>query len=499
MEQLSSSISATTNLTKKTTFPYTTVPAFEISAGYVDGMGGIMVTALSPLVKGEEQKHWEEYSMENQEWLKESEYLREVHPHHTNALYGTYQDHEQDRRRLAPEPSLISPEVWRWENEMKVPDTTSPGELLAPLWQISPASAPTVNVNLFSDGVVTETYNAMVKTRTSVMSPAVQIGDLFDFAFGDDEKDRKDHPHMYLMEPVFSGVSHDDTEIVALLIAMSSFGNLLDRILPEGANGILAVIKDSCGNIASYEINGQNSSFLGFGDLHDPSFDNKERTSKLEQYEEVVDGLCQHTLHIYPSESFRGSYDTNKPLVYTIIVAIAFAVTATLLVAYDITVSQRQDKTMKTALRSNAVISSLFPEAVRARVLGDTGAGSKKGDKNKGTEKYLGGHDTSETRSIADFYPSVTVLFADIAGFTAWSSTREPFQVFSLLETVYADFDRIAKRRGVFKVETIGDVSVNSPINSNRTYHKFRRASTDLDFPSAIVLCGCYRASHATR
>ena len=40
-----------------------------------------------------------------------------------------------------------------------------------------------------------------------------------------------------------------------------------------------------------------------------------------------------------------------------------------------------------------------------------------------------------------------------IAGFTAWSSTREPFQVFSLLETVYADFDKIAKRRGVFKVE----------------------------------------------
>lgn len=50
--------------------------------------------------------------------------------------------------------------------------------------------------------------------------------------------------------------------------------------------------------------------------------------------------------------------------------------------------------------------------------------------------------------------------FADIAGFTAWSSVREPFQVFILLETLYAAFDAIAKRRRIFKVETIGDCYV---------------------------------------
>jgi Adenylate and Guanylate cyclase catalytic domain len=45
----------------------------------------------------------------------------------------------------------------------------------------------------------------------------------------------------------------------------------------------------------------------------------------------------------------------------------------------------------------------------------------------------------------------------DICGFTAWSSTREPTQVFILLQTVYLAFDALAKRRNVFKVETIGD------------------------------------------
>ena len=51
-------------------------------------------------------------------------------------------------------------------------------------------------------------------------------------------------------------------------------------------------------------------------------------------------------------------------------------------------------------------------------------------------------------------------MFADIAGFTAWSSVRDPGQVFTLLEQAYGSFDAIAKQRGVFKVETIGDCYV---------------------------------------
>jgi class 3 adenylate cyclase len=62
-----------------------------------------------------------------------------------------------------------------------------------------------------------------------------------------------------------------------------------------------------------------------------------------------------------------------------------------------------------------------------------------------------------DSRPIADLFPETTVMFADISGFTAWSSVREPAQVFTLLETLYGAFDAIAVRRGVFKVETIGD------------------------------------------
>ena len=44
------------------------------------------------------------------------------------------------------------------------------------------------------------------------------------------------------------------------------------------------------------------------------------------------------------------------------------------------------------------------------------------------------------------------VLTSNFSDFTAWSSTRDPSQVFILLQTVYQAFDEIANRRGVFKV-----------------------------------------------
>lgn len=64
---------------------------------------------------------------------------------------------------------------------------------------------------------------------------------------------------------------------------------------------------------------------------------------------------------------------------------------------------------------------------------------------------------STKTHVLSFFCP---VKVADMVGFTAWSSVREPSQVFQLLEIVYNSFDNIAKRRRVFKVETIGDCYV---------------------------------------
>lgn len=116
------------------------------------------------------------------------------------------------------------------------------------------------------------------------------------------------------------------------------------------------------------------------------------------------------------------------------------------------------------AARSNAIIKSLFPSTVRDRVLDAEPSSQMFVPPKARLGSFLRSGEANATNDdrtpIADLFPECTVMFADIAGFTAWSSVREPSHVFTLLEAIYAQFDAIASRRSVFKVETIGDAYV---------------------------------------
>jgi adenylate cyclase len=58
---------------------------------------------------------------------------------------------------------------------------------------------------------------------------------------------------------------------------------------------------------------------------------------------------------------------------------------------------------------------------------------------------------------IADAHEAVTVLFADIAGFTPLAGRLAPSEVVALLDSVFARWDALAKRYAVEKIKTIGD------------------------------------------
>jgi guanylate cyclase len=58
---------------------------------------------------------------------------------------------------------------------------------------------------------------------------------------------------------------------------------------------------------------------------------------------------------------------------------------------------------------------------------------------------------------IAEHYESVSVLFADIVGFTARSAVMAAAEIVTLLDEVFSAFDRLADAAGVEKIKTIGD------------------------------------------
>jgi len=58
---------------------------------------------------------------------------------------------------------------------------------------------------------------------------------------------------------------------------------------------------------------------------------------------------------------------------------------------------------------------------------------------------------------IADAFPDVTVLFADLVDFTRQSQRIAPERMVQVLNDLFSAFDELARRHGLEKIKTIGD------------------------------------------
>jgi hypothetical protein len=453
MQQLSASITSTAVMTGAV-FPNLTLPHFEISGGYVNGFGGIVATAYAPIITDEKRKQWEDYAASNGWWLNASTELVKVHPGHLDPLHGT-KDEEHEVLEHNESESAVSESIFHKVNGSKVPLTMHLSKVYAPLWQISPPISTAVNEDLLSNKIIADLYFAMIATNRTVLSAAAKAEQFFDFIPDKDNVHWKYGPHGVVAEPVYDSFSAHP-KVVGMVVALAPFDNLLDFLLPNNVKGVICVITDTCGNAITYEINGPNVTFLGSDDLHDPAYKHLEQSAHLEiSYEMMVDGLlCGHDIHLYPSSTLQNSYETRKPGFYAFIVVFSFFLTSILIVIYDLNVSKRQEKTMISALQNGALVASLFPATVRARLLQEE-------TQNRNERQNLASVDEGEnknslsgckfrTRPIADFFPNVTLMceclrlifahqricvflifflfstfaVADITGFTAWSSTR---------------------------------------------------------------------------
>ena len=61
------------------------------------------------------------------------------------------------------------------------------------------------------------------------------------------------------------------------------------------------------------------------------------------------------------------------------------------------------------------------------------------------------------TSAIAQHFDEVTILFADIVGFTPLSARMPPIELVNLLNEIFSTFDALAEKHGLEKIKTIGD------------------------------------------
>ncbi|GAX15863.1 hypothetical protein FisN_2Lu430 [Fistulifera solaris] len=454
-------------------WPQVTVPDFELRGYHNNILSKALQVSLVPLVRADEKEEWEIYAQQNEEWIDEG-----------LAVAKERQLTENTQEKDEP----IEDFVWRFADGDSGTSVVQNGEgfsldgvkYFAPLWQQSPAPHDTqiVNYDILSHPVLQRLFHAMQTTGQPVFSEAVDLSFITKGAI----EDNFEHPHTYVIYPVFGsftkdGQSHTYHDVVASLIIVLPFDELLLNMIPEGVNGIDVVMDNTCGQHFTYSINGPAASFLGYGDHHDPDYDYMGLAVEFGDHSRFAhtEESCDYTIHVYPTSIFEEEYLSSKPVVYTIVVVSVFVCTAFVFLLYDYLVLLRQRKVVEAARRTNKIVTALFPSNVRDRILKEAdeqiqvqmnkksfgfGAKAQLKDFVQDDNVLENGNSAFDSKPIADLFPDATVMFADIVGFTAWSSVREPTQVFSLLETVYHAFDEIARSRRVFKVETVGDCYV---------------------------------------
>ena len=133
-------------------------------------------------------------------------------------------------------------------------------------------------------------------------------------------------------------------------------------------------------------------------------------------------------------------------------------------VSWEITERKRAENKVRTEQeKSDRLLLNILPEPIAKQL--------KEGKNN-----------------IADGFSEVTILFADIVGFTKLSEKISPQEVVSLLNEIFTGFDQLSDQHRLEKIKTIGDAyMVASGLPMHRKDHAEAIAEMALDMQQEIA------------
>ena len=482
-------------------WPFVTMNDFQQRAASAKSLSDAYFLELLPIVPHQDREAWEVYSVENKGWLSEG---REYQERYNLGARRQLQLEEGDKVTgdvvldFTAGDSSISTQIFTFDETwttVRSPDA----DFYYPIWQSSPIlpePRDLINYDLIHYAAYGP-YIAKVAETGQIAIGGLDVaapGDIthpeldtsffsyiLSFAAGKLVNYTGD-PMSSVYLPVVDSFE-DDRKTVGVLVAVINWATYFKDTLSSNSQPVIVVLENSCDGQHSYEISGEGVIYLGPGNLANPKYEHMMIGEKLDSSfvaEETTIALtlnqdiCGYFISVYPSITMDQYYQTSFPIIITCVIAAVFIFTAATFLVYDRMVEQRQKIVLDTAKKSSAIVSSIFPKQVVGRLMKDNspiqGNATKlrslisRGDEDNNKDpKELHANNFDSSSPIADLFPSATVMFADVEGFTAWSSVREPSQVFILLETLYKSFDLVAARRRVFKVETVGDCYVSFP------------------------------------
>ena len=256
----------------------------------------------------------------------------------------------------------------------------------------------------------------------------------------------------------------NENTVVGLLSISVYWRDTLKNILSEGINGLVITFENECNLPFTYQINGPKVEFLGAWDQHDSKYDRLSLSSWLHDLKDFAstdggvlndnqqhytgrplnENMCPFHVTMYPSDTLRDQFVTNRPIIYATLSILIFCFTALVFVLYDCYVEQRHSVVNRAAIQNKTIVDTLFPEYVQQHLveenkekMGDDKDKKKKGStttttKNK-LKAFLNDGDTakedyhnideegtttkddslvpsSPSKPIADLFPNTTVM-----------------------------------------------------------------------------------------
>jgi signal transduction histidine kinase len=172
--------------------------------------------------------------------------------------------------------------------------------------------------------------------------------------------------------PVFDSFQ-DDHQLVGVLATTIVWKLFFTKILPPSASGIVCILENSYNQTLAYRIDGPDVTYLGDEDFHDTRYDYLEDFADINAYVQSQAGPAtrsytavplnkefgKYTLRIYPSRDTEDYFSSNKPWVYTVVVASTFLFTSIVFVVFAYVVERRQKIVMNGVVKTAEKVAAM--------------------------------------------------------------------------------------------------------------------------------------------
>lgn len=346
--------------TSNSTWPMVpTIPGLAVQAAKLIAQTNSIYMAFYPLITKEQRPTWENFTRDNDDWVDSALRAQAKNPNfHGPILTNFSKSH------------II------WNNEGEEPQNAS-GPFL-PSWMGSPVIPYYYPYNwnslaypAFAKGLLHTIHNkslvvTAVANHADPNDPEAvsQANVTSDWAIpylypGEDPNE----PFSDMYYPVIDNFDDEsvliDTSTNQPALGAVAFSfywrHMLKNILPPYSKGLITVFENPCNNNQqfTYRIDGPTPTFLGFGDWHQPKFDDLATSASLSTLTQspkrgdysytgvpMTDQFCPWTLTVYPSDSMESAFVTYAPIWFALGSTCIFVFVAALFWVYDTLVRQ---------------------------------------------------------------------------------------------------------------------------------------------------------------